>query len=80
MRFGGWLIALLGLFIFAYSLVGYDTTVSSGVYERVHNSGLMQTQLILAMFGCSVFVAGVILAAAAGILEHLQARSEGAAD
>lgn len=41
--------------------LGVDTTVETGYGGRVHNLGMQQQQLMLLIFGCVLFLAGIVL-------------------
>ena len=61
-RVFGFLLAIVGIFVFGYFLVAYDTTASSYSYSssNVHNIGLMQNRLIGCMSGLFAMATGII--------------------
>lgn len=75
------IMVMLGIFIVAYAALVFDTTIASTASgERIHNMGLMNIQLVLAMFGCSAFLAGVVVASVHDIRQAILASREERAD
>ena len=61
-RIFGFLLAIVGIFVFGYFLVAYDTTTSSYSYSssNVHNIGLMQNRLIGCVSGLFAMATGIV--------------------
>lgn len=54
-----------GIFLVAYAMFVFDTSLSYGGYQRVVNLDLQQRQLMMAIMGGLMFLGGVILHALA---------------
>jgi hypothetical protein len=83
----GIVVACIGAALFAFSAFGFDTSVHAVSFSagdgsssfstfgrRVVNLDLQQRQLLLALAGCSLFVAGVIIAVAGEIVSQFEPR------
>ena len=64
----GWILTVIGVLIAGYALFGYEATAP---YSDTLNIGLLNEQLILAISGWALFIAGIILIGISGIVRRL---------